>query len=585
MHQAQWPGIDFLTEGRQPLGPGTISEDGVYVLDQDRPIAQAPPLMLLELEPKPESHQRIASDREYEDDLPEDIAQFEAYLYKAPPAISKQHGNDQTYMVACKGRDYGLSLERVYECMIEKYNHKCQPPWKLHEIQAIIDHAFMYARSAPGVKSKAFDPELQKAMSQRVTVMKSDKQPDRQPDQRTTGEKVADLRYSHMRQGFLLDDKGALLKGNRVNARLLLHHDTRFKDLFYWDEFANEARFNRVPWWHPSKMLPSGVTDDDIRQVLDWFASKEYPIEDSLAWFAVDQLAFQHAKHPVKEYLERTEWDRKPRLNRLLIDTCGAADTPYIQWVSKNLGISAVARIYQPGCLVKNVMILESREQNRKKSMWIDCLAHPWSSTGHIDPGNKDTYLNLAGYWIVELPEINQTLGKRDVNACKAIVSTRADVFRAPYDRKSRKVPRQSIWLGSINPTATGYLIDETGDSRYWPVKIDYCDTDALNEIRDQVWAEALYRYRQGEIWWLTREQEEVAKFEQDSRKRFDPWVSMLRSALNGNGSEETLETWKVFKMLGLDSNRVTPREYERLGVTMVTLGYYMIDGDRWAKR
>src|SRR5262249_26209244 len=66
---------------------------------------------------------------------------------------------------------------------------------------------------------------------------------------------------------------------------------------------------------------------------------------------------------------------------------------------------------------------------------------------------------------------------------------------------------------------------DETGGRRFWPVKCNAINLDTLKNDRDQLWAEALLRYREGVRWWL--EGEEVIKEaieEQRGRYAADVW-------------------------------------------------------------
>jgi predicted P-loop ATPase len=72
-------------------------------------------------------------------------------------------------------------------------------------------------------------------------------------------------------------------------------------------------------------------------------------------------------------------------------------------------------------------------------------------------------------------------------------------------------------------------LRDETGNRRFWPVRCRNIDLDALARDRDQLWAEAVVRYRQGAIWWLD-EPELIAdaKAEQDQRYQADAWDARI---------------------------------------------------------
>src|SRR5262249_37536560 len=83
--------------------------------------------------------------------------------------------------------------------------------------------------------------------------------------------------------------------------------------------------------------------------------------------------------------------------------------------------------------------------------------------------------------------------------------------------------PRQCIFIGTTNSDT--WLKDETGGRRLWPVKCNAINRDTLKNDRDQLWAEALLRYREGVRWWL--EGEEVIKEaieEQRGRYAADVW-------------------------------------------------------------
>jgi hypothetical protein len=59
-------------------------------------------------------------------------------------------------------------------------------------------------------------------------------------------------------------------------------------------------------------------------------------------------------------------------------------------------------------------------------------------------------------------------------------------------------------------------------------------DIDALRRDRDQLWAEAIFRYRRGDPWWLETEAlERLAEAEQQARiVAVDPWLPAIRDWL-----------------------------------------------------
>jgi len=102
---------------------------------------------------------------------------------------------------------------------------------------------------------------------------------------------------------------------------------------------------------------------------------------------------------------------------------------------------------------------------------------------------------------------------------------------------------RQCIFAGTVNPPADGrYLNDPTGARRFWPVTCcGRIDIDALRRDRDQLWAEAVVRYRRGDPWWLETEAlERLAEAEQQARIVVDPWLPSIRDWL-GDRTEVSL--------------------------------------------
>jgi putative DNA primase/helicase len=78
-----------------------------------------------------------------------------------------------------------------------------------------------------------------------------------------------------------------------------------------------------------------------------------------------------------------------------------------------------------------------------------------------------------------------------------------------------------------VNPDT--YLRDETGNRRFWPVRCGSINLDGLSHDRDQLWAEAVGRYREGTIWWLDDpELIGLAKAEQNERYRADAWDAWI---------------------------------------------------------
>jgi hypothetical protein len=90
-----------------------------------------------------------------EPDQPGNIKAAIQYLETdASPAIAFQHGNNCTYRTACVVRScFGLLELTCYDLMVEHFNPRCDPPWLLEELEAIVGNAYRYAQGALGEES------------------------------------------------------------------------------------------------------------------------------------------------------------------------------------------------------------------------------------------------------------------------------------------------------------------------------------------------------------------------------------------------------------------------------------------------
>jgi predicted P-loop ATPase len=117
-------------------------------------------------------------------------------------------------------------------------------------------------------------------------------------------------------------------------------------------------------------------------------------------------------------------------------------------------------------------------------------------------------------------------------SAMKAFITRRSDRFRPPYRKHVVNLTRQCVFVATVNPPKDGrYLKDPTGARRIWPVTCcGMLDRDGLERDRDELWAEAVFRFKAGAKWWLeTPELEALATAEQEARVVVDAWEDDVR--------------------------------------------------------
>jgi predicted P-loop ATPase len=175
---------------------------------------------------------------------------------------------------------------------------------------------------------------------------------------------------------------------------------------------------------------------------------------------------------------------------------------------------------------VDNMLVLAG-PQGKQKSEALRTLAirDEWFTDRLSPVATKDAALETAGVLIVEIAEMDSLIRSSNSSA-KSFITRRFDRFRPPYGKHPIRLPRQCVFAGTINPPVGGYLTDPTGARRFWPVECHgMIDRGGIERDRDQLWAEAIVRFRAGAKWWLeTHELEALAVQEQAARFKVDVW-------------------------------------------------------------
>ena len=237
---------------------------------------------------------------------------------------------------------------------------------------------------------------------------------------------------------------------------------------------------------------------------------------------------------PVQDYLTGLEWDGVERLDTMLVRWMGAEDNRYVRAVTRKWMCAAVARAMHPGCKFDNMLILVGR-QGIGKSNLARALSRGWftDSLGRMD-SSKDAYERLSGVWIAEIAEL-AAAKKAEVEDIKNFISKQEDSFRRAYARENGVYKRHCVFYGSTNDQE--FLRDRTGGRRFWPVEVTGFNRGQLKGFEDEVdqlWAEAVVRWRQGEVLWLDdAEVNRMAEEVQDSHTAVDEWQYRIQTYLD----------------------------------------------------
>lgn len=237
---------------------------------------------------------------------------------------------------------------------------------------------------------------------------------------------------------------------------------------------------------------------------------------------AVDDYARQNVRNEVREWMEGLAWDHHERLPTMIADAFGAVQNDYTAAVGRCWFVSMAARTFEPGCKVDTMPVFEGR-QGIQKSTALKVLGGKWFAEMHEDITTKDFLQNLNGKLLIEISELH-AFRKAEVQRIRGIISCASDRYRESYGRRSADHPRRSVWAGTTNEN--DWVTDDAGARRMWPVACTEIDLDYLRHNREQLFAEAVYRYKAGESWWDV--DVDLARTEQDARRMDDPWSEIV---------------------------------------------------------
>lgn len=338
-----------------------------------------------------------------------------------------------------------------------------------------------------------------------------------------------------------LSENGSPLPNLRNTMIALREHPTLSK-LIQYDEMARSAVIiAQIPGTPHDPTIPREMRDTDVLaiqeeiQITGLRRIAKMTIQDA-ASLRADQDRF----HPVRDYLDGLVWDGTPRVDAWLTFYLGAEPnsdlsddeqrrkSKYISKIGRLFLIALVARIYRPGCKADYMLILEG-PQGALKSSACRVLAGEWFSDNLPDLSRGDAVrlsMHLRGKWLIEIGEM-ASFNAAEAHTLKEFLTQTDEKYTPKYGHKDVKEPRQCLFIGSTNDGT--YLRDATGARRFWPVKVGTIDLDGLTADRNQLLAEAVKLFRDGEPWWPDRKFEaEYMAPEQAARYEEDAWQEVI---------------------------------------------------------
>lgn len=290
-----------------------------------------------------------------------------------------------------------------------------------------------------------------------------------------------------------------------ANINLILANDPAFKSFIRFNEVTKELDI--------SGGVLAGVPRGSLEtEAANWLARSDYRLFVKSYEVGEQLLAVGRANSydPLRDYLLALKWDGKPRISNFFSKyfTATALDAELLSKISECFLISCAARGLDPGAEVQTIPVL-SGGQGEGKTRSIKALGAPYFTNTKINMNDKDAALLASRAWVIELAEL-ASLRVVDLETIKNFTTQNEDLIRPPYGRAHELFKRRCVFVGTTNKEE--FLFDETGNRRFWPIRVGACFPEKVAQDRDQLFAEAVVRYQAGEKWWLSKEDAQKAE-------------------------------------------------------------------------
>ena len=235
----------------------------------------------------------------------------------------------------------------------------------------------------------------------------------------------------------------------------------------------------------------------------------------------INVIAAANEYNPIQDYLTSLKWDGNEILDQFVL-LLNPNDPEYAGMIFRKWMISAVAKVMEQS---QNSMLVIEGAQGSGKSSFVNwlCPLQDYFIEAAIQPDNKDDQIKACSKWIWEVKELTSTTRRADQDALKGFLTAKDHTYRPPFGRFPTTRPALACFVGTVNDDYSGFLRDVTGNRRFWTITSKSINWEyrTLYDVND-LWAEAFARWKRGDSYTLTPDENKALEKNQDQYKSVD---------------------------------------------------------------
>lgn len=353
--------------------------------------------------------------------------------------------------------------------------------------------------------------------------------------------------------------KNGAIKPTYRNLVLCWENNKLFKDWsIKYNDFLRQIEINNEPINDVWRAMLRNNFEDAI-------GIRNKPLTDDF----IDAYSYKFKYNPVINYLDsiRNKTNDKIKckdafLKWFDVQYNNETEKEIIQRLSEKWFVSAVKRIFEPGCDIEGMIVLVGKT-GVGKSTFIRKLAKGYAIEASFDIENENKSTEaLNRCWICNFDEF-KSLEKKEPEIVKEYLTKTSGTTRLAYRHDAEDFPRHNVFISSTN---YGYILkDYTGqqERRFWVFQCGIKDKKNIynnftDDIVDALWADALSIYENNKNYNIS-----ISDFDDNETDIFirlqrtfksymnDDTMDMIRELLNRhyklnvNGEFNSLEEFK----------------------------------------